>query len=254
MVRINHLSLYKDNSEIFQKYISLTDQKQVLINKVYDKIINKFTLKKLSLLDIGCADGFVTLNIIDKIKSLYQLDITAIDASTKLINKFKANTNYNISFINEEVEALQSLPQSDFILMAHVISYINNLDKFLDKVIDSLNENAIALIVVSNEFSDDKKVKNATSSKTNNDTTTESIKNILSKKNIRYSVEVVETKIDVSGIKDMKEKGKTIIEFFKHERFENIPSEEIKDMRNAILGIAKDNKLIKRENYIWIEK
>ena len=45
----------------------------------------------------------------------------------------------------------------------------------------------------------------------------------------------------------------TICLFFKHEKFEKIPSEEINDIRNKILNIANGNKnLTKREDYIWI--
>ena len=36
---INNLKLYKENPSIFQKYIELTNQKQILIDKVYKKII-----------------------------------------------------------------------------------------------------------------------------------------------------------------------------------------------------------------------
>lgn len=254
MIDINNLNLYKDNSSIFQRYISLTNQKQILIDKVYNKIINNITSKKLNLLDIGCADGSVTLKIINKIKKSYRLDITAIETSTELINQFKSKTNCNINFINKNVELIENLPQSDFILMSHVISYINNLDNFLEKVINSLNRNAIALIVISNEFSDDKKVINAMKDKRINNTIINSIKNLLSKKDIKYSVEVVESEIDVSGVKNMNDSGKTIIEFLKHERFKNIPLNKIDDIQNTILSIAKENKLIKRENYIWIEK
>ena len=153
------MNLYKDNSSIFQKYISLTNQKQILIDKVCKKIIDNINLKKIKLLDIGCADGAVTLKIIENIRNSYQLEVTVIEASTELINRFKSKMEYDINFINENVESIDILPQSDFILMAHIVSYINNLDCFLDKIINSLNENGIALIVVSNDYSDDKKVK-----------------------------------------------------------------------------------------------
>jgi len=103
------------------------------------------------LLDIGCADGVVTTQIIEKLGESYQLEVTGIETSTELIKCF-----------------------SD---------------------------------------------------------------------------------IDISGIENMNENGKTIIEFFKHEQFVNISSDEINDIRNKILNIANGNKkLTKREDYIWIFK
>ena len=250
---MHNLKLYKENPSIFQKYIALTNQKQILIDKVCKKIIENNISKKLSFLDIGCADGIVTDQIIDKLIQLYQIEVTGIETSKELINQFKARTDYDINFINENVESLDKLPKSDFILIAHVVSYIDNLEKFIDKVINSLNSKGIALIVVSNDYSDDKKVKNILKGQKIEDTISTSVKSILSKKKVKYDVEVVESKIDVSGIEDMNENGKTIIEFFKHKGFEEISSDEINNIRNTILNIANENKkIIKREDYIWI--
>ena len=250
---MHNLKLYKENPSIFQKYIALTNQKQILIDKVCKKIIENNISKKLSFLDIGCADGIVTDQIIDKLIQLYQIEVTGIETSKELINQFESRTNYDINFINENVELLDKLPKSDFVLWAHVVSYIDNLEKFIDKVINSLNSKGIALIVVSNDYSDDKKVKNISKGQKIEDTISTSVKSILSKKKVKYDIEVVESEIDVSGIEDMNENGKTIIEFFKHKGFEEISSDEINNIRNTILNIANENKkIIKREDYIWI--
>lgn len=247
-----NLKLYQENPSIFQRYIALTNQKQILIDKFCKKIIENNISKKLSLLDIGCADGRVTDKIIDKLIQLYQIEVTVIETSKELISQFKARTDYDIKFINDNVESMDSLPKSDFILLAHVVSYIDNLEKFIDKVINSLNSKGIALIVVSNDYSDDKKVKNILKGQKIEDTISNSVKSILSKKKVKYDVEVVESEIDVSGIEDMNENGKTIIEFFKHKGFEEISSDEINNIRNTILNIANEKKIIKREDYIWI--
>ena len=247
-----NLKLYQENPSIFQRYIALTNQKQILIDKFCKKIIENNISKKLSLLDIGCADGMVTDKIIDKLIQLYQIEVTVIETSKELISQFKARTDYDIKFINDNVESMDSLPKSDFILLAHVVSYIDNLEKFIDKVINSLNSKGIALIVVSNDYSDDKKVKNILKGQKIEDTISNSVKSILSKKKVKYDVEVVESEIDVSGIEDMNENGKTIIEFFKHKGFEEISSDEINNIKNKILNIENEKKITKREDYIWI--
>ena len=250
---MNKLKLYSKNPSIFQKYIALTNQKQILIDKVCKKIVEKNTSKKLMLLDIGCADGTVTTQIIERISKSYQLKVTGIETSTELINGFKLKTNYDINFINENVESLDELPKSDFILIAHVVSYIDNLEKFLDKVMNSLNNKGIALIVVSNDKSDDKKVKSSLNKQNSKDTISDNVKKVLTKKKVKYDVEIVDSEIDVSGIENMNENGKTIIEFFKHKQFEDISLGEINDIRNIILKMSNENKkIIKREDYIWI--
>ena len=194
-------SIYDKKPSIFQKYIALTNQKQILIDKVCQRILLNNKLKKISLTDIGCADGMVTLQIINKLIEEYLLDATVIEKSTSLINEFKSKTNLNIKIINEDVETIDTLPKSDFILMSHIVSYINDLDKFLKKVINALNKKGIALIVVSNEHSDDI----MTLEKKDKNKILERIKQILINNHVRYDIEIVESTIDVSGVYDMND-------------------------------------------------
>ena len=246
---------YNKNSSIFQRFIALTNQKEILINRVCNKIKGNNNSKNISLLDIGCADGMVTTRIIDKLKQNYNLEVTGIEASKELIDQFRNKEDYDINLINENVETIEKLPESDFILMAHVVTYINDLGKLLDKVIDALNKNGIALIVVSNDDSDDKKVKNYLNGQHDENSMSIIVQDVLSKKNINYNIETVESEIDVSGVEELNDNGKTIIEFLKHKKIEDISADEIDAMKNIILELSNENKkLIKKEDYIWIQK
>ena len=246
---------YNKNSSIFQRFIALTNQKEILINRVCNKIKGNNNSKNISLLDIGCADGMVTTRIIDKLKQNYNLEVTGIEASKELIDQFRNKKDYDINLINENVETLEKIPKADFILMSHVVTYINDLEKLLDKVNDALNKNGIALIVVSNDDSDDKKVKNYLNGQHDENSMSTIVQDVLSKKNINYNIETVESEIDVSGVEELNDNGKTIIEFLKHKKIEDISADEIDAMKNIILELSNENKkLIKKEDYIWIFK
>ena len=246
---------YNKNSSIFQRFIALTNQKEILINRVCNKIKGNNNSKNISLLDIGCADGMVTTRIIDKLKQNYNLEVTGIEASKELIDQFRNKEDYDINLINENVETLEKIPKADFILMAHVVTYINDLEKLLDKAMEALNRNGIALIVVSNDDSDDKKVKNYLNGQHDENSMSTIVQDVLSKKNINYNIETVESEIDVSGVEELNDNGKTIIEFLKHKKIEDISADEIDAMKNIILELSNENKkLIKKEDYIWIQK
>ena len=246
---------YNKNSSIFQRFIALTNQKEILINRVCNKIKGNNNSKNISLLDIGCADGMVTTRIIDKLKQNYNLEVTGIEASKELIDQFRNKKDYDINLINENVETLEKIPKADFILMAHVVTYINDLEKLLDKAMEALNRNGIALIVVSNDDSDDKKVKNYLNGQHDENSMSTIVQDVLSKKNINYNIETVESEIDVSGVEELNDNGKTIIEFLKHKKIEDISADEIDAMKNIILELSNENKkLIKKEDYIWIQK
>ena len=90
----------------------------------------------------------------------------------------------------------------------------------------------------------DKKDKEPLSSK---------IQELLNKKKIPFEKEVIESTMDVSGLINMSEDGKSLIEFFNHKRFDEIPYSDIQDMRKLILSYAnQEGHLIKKEDYFWI--
>ena len=247
--------LYDKDSSIFQRYIALTTQKPILAHKVVSKIETQFPNKVISFLDIGCGDGTVTISVLEKLAGAKQVTTTCIEPSRDLINDFRQNTDIKVKFIEKNVETLSQLPKSDFILISHVLSYVKNPRALFDKVFKALTTDGITLVVVNNPNSDDSIIKRQLSIDDDNTNLSIDLQAILGQQKTPHHVEIVESTIDVSGCKSMNYDGKTIIEFFKHQRFEDIPSNDIAKMRNAILSLATtDNLLIKREDYIWIKK
>ncbi len=66
-------NMYDNNPSIFQQFISLTTQKQIMIGKVIERIKTNYSGKKLKFLDIGCADGTVTIPIMEELKKQWIL-------------------------------------------------------------------------------------------------------------------------------------------------------------------------------------
>lgn len=247
-------TMYDKKPSIFQQFISLTTQKQIMIDKVIERIKTNYSGKEVKFLDIGCADGTVTIPIMEELKKTNGIITTGIEASSTLINDFKRKTNMNVEFINKNVEELDNLPTSDFILISHVLPYINNLDNFVDKIIEALNKNGTALIVVNNACSVDVTIRKQTLNKQKNySLASYNMQKLLSEKKIPFDVEIVESTIDVSGIDKMNENGRAIIEFFYHKEFDDISDDNIQNMRNSILNYAnKNGQLVKKEDYLWI--
>lgn len=245
--------MYSENPSIFQRFVLLTDQKQILIDKVVKKIRNNHPKRNIKFLDIGCADGAVTIPIVEELAKSNNITTTGIEYSKSLLEGFKNNTNIQVNLINKDVELLDELPVSDFILISHSLPYINDLESFLEKVVKAMSKESITLIVVSNPFSDDKKIKNQILDKKDKEPLSSKIQELLNKKKIPFEKEVIESTIDVSGLLNMSEQGKTLIEFFNHKRFDEIPYNDIQKMRKLILSYAnQQGHLIKKEDYFWI--
>lgn len=245
--------LYNENPSVFQKFILLTNQKQILIDKVVKKVRDNYQKRNIKFLDIGCADGAVTIPIIEELTKFKNVVTTGIEYSTTLLNNFKNNTNIKVNLINKDVELLNEIPVSDFILISHCLSYINDLEPFLDKVIMSLSKGSVALIVVSNPFSDDVTIKNKIFERKGKEPLSLKLQKLLNHKKISFEKEVVESIINVSGLINMNEDGQTIIEFFNHKRFDEIFDSDVKNMRKLILSYANtEGYIIKKEDYFWI--
>ena len=244
--------MYSENSSIFQKFILLTDQKQILIDKVVRRI-KKYEKRNIKFLDIGCTDGTVTIPIAEELIKSNDITVTGIEYSMALLNNFKNNTKIRVNLINKDVELLNELPVSDFILMSHCLPYINNLEIFLDKVIKALQKDSIALIVVSNPSSDDAKIKKQLLDTSDKESLSSRIQKLLIQKKITFEKEVVDSTMNVSGLINMSNDGKSIIEFFNHKRINEISDNDIQNMRKLILSYAnKDGNIIKKEDYFWI--
>ncbi len=245
--------MYDDNPSIFQRFIALTDQKQVLIDKVVKKIRNNYSKRSIKFLDIGCADGTVTIPIVEEISKTNDVTVTGIDYSKALLNDFKNNTNIKVNLINTDVELLDELPLADFILISHCLPYINDLDAFLDKVVKALTKDAIVLIVAGDPSSDDAKIKRQILDKKDKEPLSFKIQKLLNEKRITFEKEIIESKINVSGLLDMNKDGKSLIEFFNHKNFDEISENDAKKMRELILSYAnKEGYLTKKEDYFWI--
>jgi ubiquinone/menaquinone biosynthesis C-methylase UbiE len=245
--------MYDNDSSIFQNYVALTTQKPILVSRVIDEIKKHFKTNQFAFLDIGCGDGIVTVPIINSLKNDYEkLEVICIEPSLDLINAFKKKTDYGVDFINKDVESISQLPKADFILMSHLLSYVQNTGTFLENAHQALSQNGLGLIVINNPNSDDSVIKRQLLAG-KDDNMSAIIQGVLSDRSIDYYVETIDSTIDVSGVTEMDDKGKTVIEFFKHQRFNEIPEDQINELRQAVLELCNsDGKLIKREDYIWI--
>ena len=246
--------LYEKNSSVFSKYIALTNQKQILVGEITEKISKHFALnykKNLTLLDIGAGDGKVIVPIIENLKKKFDLRVICIEPSRDLINEIKKKTEFPISFIQKNIEDID-LPKADFILMAHLFGYIDNPQKEIQKVFKAINENGLGLIVIDNNESDDSKLRRQVLHNYKN--ISEELEEILATDKISYEKETVKSEIDVSGCSTMNENGKTIISFLRHKIFSELKELEVEELRSFILKLAKNNKLTKIEDYLWIFK
>ena len=99
------------------------------------KIVKNFLgdLKNLNILDLGCGDGSISLQFLEKNNS-----ITFVDISDKMLEKVKEkipeNKFSNVNFINLPIESLDFQKKFDVILCLGVIAHISSVEVLFHKI------------------------------------------------------------------------------------------------------------------------
>jgi len=102
---------------------------------------NKFPLKNLKILDIGCGGG-----LISEPMSRLGAIVTGIDASDKNIKVAKLHAkknNLNINYLNTVPENLNLKNKFDIILNLEVVEHVENLDLYLSSCFGLLKQEGI---------------------------------------------------------------------------------------------------------------
>jgi 2-polyprenyl-3-methyl-5-hydroxy-6-metoxy-1,4-benzoquinol methylase len=108
--------------------------------KTLRKSILKYK-KDMSILDIGCGNGYLTKKITKGFKN-----IVAIDNSKSAIKFAKKKYKGNVKFINVDLNNYIIKKKFNIILLIEVIEHIYLPDLFLKKIAKLMNKNSILII------------------------------------------------------------------------------------------------------------
>lgn len=111
------------------------------------KLIKPFLNKKMTGLEFGCSDGFMSKKILDE---LIYLDI--VDGAQSALNdaKKQIGDNQNVKYYCSLFETFSTEKKYDVIFASYILEHVLNPDEILDKIKSLLNPNGIAIIVVPN--------------------------------------------------------------------------------------------------------
>lgn len=255
---MSYKKFYEKQSSTFQTYIKNTKQKEILVKNIIKKITSSFKKDQdFVFTDVGAGDGKVTIPIINFLKDKTKLTCNVIEPSD-LIDVLKQKSNFeNINYLKKKIEDV-NIPKSDFILVSHVLAYLNDYQKTIKSIYTSLKDKGIALIVTTNPKSGDVQLKielGRDFASLKNINLTKNIINFLETNNITHQLETIPSEINTSGCISLNEDGKAIISFFYHEPFDELTNKDIKDFQSAVNELSnKDNKLMKKDDYIWVLK
>ena len=125
------------------EYIWLHNNNDNSFNYLYKtlrKLISKYK-KDMSILDIGCGNGYLTKKITKDFKN-----VVAIDNSKSAIKFAKKKYKGSIKFINVDLDNFIIKKKFHIILLIEVIEHVYLPDLFLKKIVKFMNKNSILII------------------------------------------------------------------------------------------------------------
>tara|TARA_B100000900_G_C20575652_1_gene715217 strand:+ start:1117 stop:1824 length:708 start_codon:yes stop_codon:yes gene_type:complete len=135
--------------EKHQDYIYLQEDYYNKPKETFNFILNlikKFHKKKInSILDLGCARG-EWLYFVKKKTNIKEL--VGVDYSQNLINEGKRNLgDFNIKFYKGSAETIKIKKKFDVIIASGLVSYFDDINKFLNNSLKKLNKGGILIIL-----------------------------------------------------------------------------------------------------------
>jgi ubiquinone biosynthesis O-methyltransferase len=125
------------------EYIWLHNNNDNSFNYLYKtlrKLISKYK-KDMSILDIGCGNGYLTKKITKDFKN-----VIAIDNSKSAIKFAKKKYKGSIKFINIDLDNFIIKKKFNIILLIEVIEHVYLPNLFLKKIVKFMNKNSILII------------------------------------------------------------------------------------------------------------
>ena len=112
---------------------------------IFSLIKSSYKKKIESILDFGCARG-EWLHFIKK--KIHVKHLVGVDYSQNLINEGKKNLNQlNIKFYKGSAQTIKIKKKFDVIVASGLVSYFDNIDKFLNNALNHLNSDGILIIL-----------------------------------------------------------------------------------------------------------
>ena len=125
------------------KFKILHEIQPIRIKYVQD-VINKKTLNKISILDLGCGGGLVSEGLSKLGANVTGIDFIRENIKVAKIHAKKNNLKINYKILNFENEKINS--KFDVIVIFEVLEHLSNWEDFIKKIKSNLNPNGILIM------------------------------------------------------------------------------------------------------------
>ncbi len=241
----------------FPIFLQQTSGKKIELKNILSQLKKRYNLKnyeRFIFTDIGAGEGILTYPITKFLSKKVNCDVYCIEPSN-LIDTLKKrfHTMQKIHFINKGAEETK-IPNSDFILLSHSMGYVKDRKKLAESLTNSLNKKGKILFVGTDPESTDMKFRKALIPQKRKKTKKVNIFDCFEEKGMKVSREYAFADIYLKDVFQRNEKGKGLMSFYYHKPTKEISETETNHFIETARKFASGNKLIKKIQFIWVEK
>jgi SAM-dependent methyltransferase len=252
--------IFDKKHQIFLNFIDHTNQAKNAVQYM-EKIIPGITHKisdqsAFRYLDVGCGYGYKTQSIINAIKRHHVVNTTAIDPSSELLGIFKNQTkDDHINFVCQSWEDYQPIENFHFISSIHTFYYIDDWESAINKMMRHLTSQGVVCIAIrANDeichFKDYffEKIHGSFKKERN----FHELCNLIKQMDVKYNVDIVESKLNIKDCLLDNTEGKQLIEFLLRQPYADLSDSIKKDIIKYLEANHHDGYLTHQDGFVWI--
>lgn len=250
--------LFNKNYQLFLNFLNHTSQVKNIL-KYMASTIPSYMQKlhqniPLEYLDIGCGHGDKTLSIINLLQQTHTVNTTAIDPSPELLAIFKNQHNGNCAKLTCSTwEGYKPTKKFHFITSIHTFYYIQNWKSAIKKMLNHLSNNGVIAIVIraNDEIHQFKNYFfNKIYSNHKKEVNFELLCKTLTKLNINYETQIIESNLNMNGCLLENKAGKQLIEFFLRLPYSDIPENIKLEIKEYLEQHQHNGHLINQDGFV----
>jgi len=244
--------IFNKQREYFEEFLRKTDQKENL---------NKFLIencppeKTKKILSIGAGSGEDVMGFLKHLKSqgadfeFYYLDPSKLSFQEfkKKAEEFKLTEHISGVELNK-FESFETEEKFDTIIASHVFYYIEDWERCLKKIVEMLNPDGKAFIMMQSKDSDNFNFRNKF---LKNEHYAEELINLIRGLNLNYDSEKIISMLDVTDIISENNKpslsGKQLLSFLLRTNYDDLEE----DIKSKAIAYILENSKIKNKRRIF---
>ncbi len=245
----------------FETFLARTNEKRLLASAVGATVEAMLTSGHdgpFTLTDLGAGTGAALGHLVGRLTTgADRLHVNFVDLASGRSARFRGASALKgrIRYLWGDIMDLE-IPQSDFILMSHVLLYLRDPVTAVQRAIRALKPRGVALLVGSKASRFEHELRSDLDFDFvihDEERIMAQAKRTLNREGVSFHTEVKESDVDVADVLALTPDGRLLISFFFHRPFDELPPTLVDAFVTKVAAAVDDQRRLRKlEEYVWV--